>query len=77
MTGKVLVACGTTNGSTAQIAEAVANVLREDGFEAQAAPGASVGDVSEAACWNEVPADGVRQLRRPVPVSVPQHGRGG
>lgn len=31
MTGKVLVASGTTNGSAAQIAEALAEVLRKDG----------------------------------------------
>ena len=33
MTGNVLVAYGTTNGSTAQIAEAIVDVLRKDGLD--------------------------------------------
>jgi menaquinone-dependent protoporphyrinogen oxidase len=46
MTGKVLVVHGTTNGSTAEIAEAVADVLRKDGLTVDAAPAASVADVT-------------------------------
>lgn len=46
MPGNVLVAYGTTNGSTAQIAEAVADVLRKGGFTVEAAPAASVADVT-------------------------------
>ncbi|MFJ9908837.1 flavodoxin domain-containing protein [Streptomyces sp. NPDC101152] len=46
MTGKVLVVYGTTNGSTAEIAEAVADVLRKDGLTVEAAPAASVADVT-------------------------------
>jgi len=46
MTGKVLVAYGTTNGSTAEIAEAVADVLRKDGLTVETAPAASVADVT-------------------------------
>lgn len=42
MTTKVLVAYGTTNGSTAQIAEAVAEVLRKEGLTAEALPAGSV-----------------------------------
>ncbi|MFG2030590.1 flavodoxin domain-containing protein [Streptomyces sp. NPDC048825] len=42
MTGNVLVAYGTTNGSTAQIAEAVAAVLRKEGFTSEALPAGSV-----------------------------------
>lgn len=37
-TGKVLVTYGTTNGSTAQIAEAIAEVLRKDGLTVEALP---------------------------------------
>lgn len=42
MPDKVLVAYGTTNGSTAQIAEAVAGVLRKEGLTAEAVPARSV-----------------------------------
>ncbi|MFF1319484.1 hypothetical protein ACFVZZ_08605 [Streptomyces chartreusis] len=42
MTTKVLVAYGTTNGSTAQIAEAVAEVLCKEGLTAEALPAGSV-----------------------------------
>jgi menaquinone-dependent protoporphyrinogen oxidase len=42
MTGTVLVAYGTTNGSTAQIAEAVAEVLRKEGLTAETRPAQSV-----------------------------------
>ncbi|MEU6255797.1 flavodoxin domain-containing protein [Streptomyces sp. NPDC047043] len=42
----VLVAYGTTNGSTAQIAEAVAEVLRKEGLTADTAPAGSVKDVT-------------------------------
>ncbi|GHB89541.1 flavodoxin domain-containing protein [Streptomyces umbrinus] len=46
MTGKVLVAYGTTNGSTAQIAEAVAEVLRKEGFTADVSPAGTVADMT-------------------------------
>ncbi|MFF4537180.1 flavodoxin domain-containing protein [Streptomyces aureus] len=42
MTGTVLVTYGTTNGSTAEIAEAVADTLREQGLGVQVLPAASV-----------------------------------
>ncbi len=42
MPGNVLVAYGTTNGSTAQIAEAVAEVLRKEGLTAVALPAGAV-----------------------------------
>ncbi|MFE5921409.1 flavodoxin domain-containing protein [Streptomyces sp. NPDC056468] len=45
MTGKVLVAYGTTNGSTAQIAETIADVLRKGGLKAEALPARSVASV--------------------------------
>jgi len=41
----VLVAYGTTNGSTAQIAEAVVEVLRKEGLTADLLPAGSVADV--------------------------------
>ena len=46
MTRKVLVAYGTTNGSTGQIAEAIAEVLRKDGLTAVTLPARSVASVS-------------------------------
>ena len=46
MPAEVLVAYGTTNGSTAQIAEAVAEVLRKEGLMADTAPAGTVKDVS-------------------------------
>ncbi|MEU8852235.1 flavodoxin domain-containing protein [Streptomyces sp. NPDC048564] len=46
MTGNVLVAYGTTNGSTAQIAEAIADVLRKNGLTADALPARTVASVS-------------------------------
>ncbi|MGW7409967.1 flavodoxin domain-containing protein [Streptomyces sp. NPDC054833] len=46
MPSSVLVAYGTTNGSTAQIAEAVAEVLREEGFTADVLSAGSVADVT-------------------------------
>ncbi|MFF1278574.1 flavodoxin domain-containing protein [Streptomyces marokkonensis] len=45
MTGTVLVTYGTTNGSTAQIATAVADVLREHGLTAETRPARSVESV--------------------------------
>ncbi|MEH0416703.1 flavodoxin domain-containing protein [Streptomyces sp. B21-083] len=42
MVSKVLVAFGTTNGSTAQIAEAIADVLRKEGLTVEAMPARSV-----------------------------------
>lgn len=42
MPSKVLVAYGRTNGSTAQIAEAVADVLRKEGLTVEAVPARSV-----------------------------------
>ncbi|MFI0538531.1 flavodoxin domain-containing protein [Streptomyces sp. WSLK1-3] len=47
MTTDVLVAYGTTNGSTAQIAEAVAEVLTKAGLTASARPAASVDDLGD------------------------------
>ncbi|WP_405521737.1 flavodoxin domain-containing protein [Streptomyces canus] len=47
MTTDVLVAYGTTNGSTARIAEAVAEVLDKEGLTARARPAASVEDLSD------------------------------
>ncbi|WCH97287.1 flavodoxin domain-containing protein [Streptomyces moderatus] len=46
MTDKVLVAYGTTNGSTARIAEAVADVLRKDGLAVDTLPARSVPSVA-------------------------------
>ncbi|MFE7172911.1 flavodoxin domain-containing protein [Streptomyces sp. NPDC057616] len=46
MPAEVLVAYGTTNGSTAQIAEAVAEVMSKAGLAAEALPAASAGDVT-------------------------------
>ncbi|MEU1473958.1 flavodoxin domain-containing protein [Streptomyces sp. NPDC005760] len=46
MPTSVLVAYGTTNGSTAQIAEAVADVLRKEGLIADLLPARSVVDVT-------------------------------
>lgn len=42
MSTNVLVAYGTTNGSTAEIAEAIAEVLRKDGLTVDALPARSV-----------------------------------
>ncbi|BBC29615.1 Flavodoxin [Streptomyces graminofaciens] len=42
MLSKVLVAYGTTNGSTAQIAEAIADVLRKEGLTVEVMPARSV-----------------------------------
>ncbi|WP_033327060.1 flavodoxin domain-containing protein [Streptomyces yerevanensis] len=46
MTGTVLVAYGTTNGSTAQIAEAIADVLSKYGLTVEALPAQSVTSVA-------------------------------
>ncbi|WP_329543649.1 flavodoxin domain-containing protein [Streptomyces sp. NBC_01356] len=46
MPRSVLVAYGTTNGSTARIAETIAEVLRKEGMPAEAVPARSVTDVS-------------------------------
>ncbi|MFJ1967330.1 flavodoxin domain-containing protein [Streptomyces sp. NPDC087903] len=46
MTDTVLVTYGTTNGSTAEIAEAVADVLRKDGLTVESRPARSVTDVA-------------------------------
>lgn len=46
MTYNVLVAYGTTSGSTAQIAEAIADVLRKGGLRAEVLPARSVASVS-------------------------------
>lgn len=45
MTGTVLVTYGTKNGSTAQIAEAIADVLRKYGLTVEALPAQSVASV--------------------------------
>ncbi|WP_327730981.1 flavodoxin domain-containing protein [Streptomyces sp. NBC_00487] len=46
MPGSVLVTYGTTNGSTARIAEAIADVLRKDGLTVEARPARSVASVT-------------------------------
>jgi menaquinone-dependent protoporphyrinogen oxidase len=46
MPTRVLVAYGTTNGSTAQIAEAIAEVLGKEGITAEARPARSVESVA-------------------------------
>ncbi|MFE7654491.1 flavodoxin domain-containing protein [Streptomyces bottropensis] len=46
MPSSVLVAYGTTNGSTAEIAEAVAKALREDGLTVDVLPARSVASVA-------------------------------
>lgn len=46
MPSSVLVAYGTTNGSTTEIAEAVAKVLREDGLTVDVLPAGSVASVA-------------------------------
>lgn len=46
MTDTVLVTYGTTNGSTAQIAEAVADILRKDGLTVESRPARSVTGVA-------------------------------
>ncbi|MFI9152476.1 flavodoxin domain-containing protein [Streptomyces sp. NPDC053367] len=46
MTRNVLVAYGTTNGSTEGIAEAVAQVLRKEGLTVGTAPAGTVSDVT-------------------------------
>ncbi|GAA1416804.1 flavodoxin domain-containing protein [Streptomyces thermospinosisporus] len=72
MTGTVLVTYGSTNGSTAQIAETVAEVLRKDGLTVEARPAQ---DVTSVAPYDAVVAgaglyagrwqkDGRRFLRR-------------
>ncbi|MEU3250540.1 flavodoxin domain-containing protein [Streptomyces sp. NPDC006997] len=55
MDGKVLVAYGTTNGSTARIAETVAEVLNREGVPAEARPARSV---SDAAAYDAVVVGG-------------------
>ncbi|MEU2287714.1 flavodoxin domain-containing protein [Streptomyces sp. NPDC013178] len=45
MTGTVLVTYGTTNGSTEQIAETIADVLRKEGLTAETLPAQSVASV--------------------------------
>ncbi|MFE0572325.1 flavodoxin domain-containing protein [Streptomyces albogriseolus] len=55
MAKKVLVAYGTTNGSTAEIAEAVAGVLREEGLTAEAR---AAGSVASAASYDAVVVGG-------------------
>lgn len=46
MPDSVLVAYGTTNGSTARIAETIAEVLRKDGLRAEALPARTVRSVA-------------------------------
>ncbi|MGW6404094.1 flavodoxin domain-containing protein [Streptomyces sp. NPDC055134] len=45
MQSSVLVACGTTNGPTAQIAESIAEVLRKNGMRADAVSARSMTSV--------------------------------
>ncbi|QEU90118.1 flavodoxin domain-containing protein [Streptomyces kanamyceticus] len=47
MTVKVLVAYATKNGSTAEIARTITEVLREEGLEAELRPVADVGELQE------------------------------
>ncbi|GAA2246405.1 MULTISPECIES: flavodoxin domain-containing protein [Streptomyces] len=47
MPTNVLVAYGTTNGSTGEIAEAIARVLRKEGLTAEALPAAAPPSVTE------------------------------
>ncbi|MDH6229003.1 flavodoxin domain-containing protein [Streptomyces sp. MJP52] len=61
MTAKVLVAYGTTNGSTTRIAESVARALQEADLDAEALPAASVTDV---AMYNAVVVGGALYLGR-------------
>lgn len=46
MRSNVLVAYGTTNGATAEIAEAVAEVLRKEGLTAESLPAGTVADIA-------------------------------
>ncbi|PKV83159.1 flavodoxin domain-containing protein [Streptomyces sp. TLI_146] len=46
MSIKALVAYGSTNGSTAQIAERIGEVLREHGLDTEVRPAVQVGDVA-------------------------------
>ncbi|MFC9246124.1 flavodoxin domain-containing protein [Streptomyces sp. NPDC057136] len=46
MSRTVLVAYGTRNGSTAEIARVIASVLRDSGLETDVRPAAEVGDVA-------------------------------
>lgn len=46
VSGNVLVTYGTKNGSTAEIADLIASVLRDEGLEAQARPPSEVTDVA-------------------------------
>jgi menaquinone-dependent protoporphyrinogen oxidase len=55
MPTNVLVAYGTTNGSTAEIAETIAEVLREDGLTVEALP---AGSVPSAASYDAVVVGG-------------------
>ena len=55
MPSRVLVAYGTTNGSTAEIAEAVAKVLRKDGLTVDVLP---AGSVASAASYEAVVVGG-------------------
>ncbi|MFF8193411.1 flavodoxin domain-containing protein [Streptomyces bobili] len=75
MSNNVLVAYATKNGSTAEIAEAVAEVLRRGGLMAEAVPARSVTDLASydavvvggglyAGCWHKDARRFVRRHRR-------------
>ncbi|WP_028805936.1 flavodoxin domain-containing protein [Streptomyces sp. 142MFCol3.1] len=77
MTSKVLVAYGTTNRSTARIAESIADVLRKDGLTVDVLPARSVKSVSSydavvvggglyAGRWHKDARRFVRRHREPL-----------
>ncbi|WP_328437180.1 flavodoxin domain-containing protein [Streptomyces sp. NBC_00444] len=77
MPKSVLVVYGTTNGSTAQIAEAIADVLRKDGLTVEAQPARSAANVASydavvvggglyAGRWQKDARRFIRHHRRPL-----------
>jgi hypothetical protein len=74
MQSSVPVACGTTNGSTAQIAEGIAEVPRKNGIRADAMGGLHAGRRHEDARPAPSPAVMCRHLSRRA--GVMSDGRG-